>query len=122
MLDFFFYGTLLDPDICRLVLRREVPPESIVPATLAGYRRYQVRNAPYPAAVRQPGAEIDGIVLRDLDALDAARLSNFEGDGYFATLCPVALTENKSGEDRLQEAWVFAATDRVPRRPTCFTP
>ncbi len=121
MLDFFFYGTLLDPDIRRLVLRREAPPESIVPATLAGYRRYKVRSAPYPAAVRQPGAEIDGIVLRDLDALDAARLSNFEGDDYLATLCPVALSEDKSGEDRLREAWVFIATDRVPLTKASWT-
>lgn len=109
MFDFFFYGTLLDPDIRRLVLRRDVPSEKIVAATLAGYRRYAVLDAPYPAAVRQPGAEIDGIVLRGLDALDAARLDSFEGDLYGAALCPVNPTE-----DGAKEAWVFIAGDRVP--------
>lgn len=118
MLDFFFYGTLRDKDIRRLVLRRVVRCEKIVPATLAGYRRYAVRGAPYPAAVRQPGAEIDGIVVRGLDALDAARLSNFEGDDYLAALCPVALRQDESVEVGSQEAWVFIAGDRVPLAKT----
>ena len=108
-MDFFFYGTLLDPDIQRLVLQREVPSESIVAATLADFRRYAVLDAPYPAAVRHAGGEIDGIVMRGLDVLDAARLSNFEGDFYAATLCPV-----NAKADGKKEAWVFIASDQVP--------
>jgi Gamma-glutamyl cyclotransferase, AIG2-like len=114
MLDFFFYGTLLDPDIRRLVLRRDVPSDRIFPATLAGYRRFKVFDAPYPAAIRHPGAEIDGSVVRGLDALDAGRLDNFEGDDYFAALCPVKLSGGESGDDGPEEVWVFIATDRVP--------
>lgn len=114
MLDFFFYGTLIDPDIRRLVLRRDVPLENIVSAILGGYRRYTVRDAPYPAAVREPGAEIDGIVLRGLDALDAARLSNFEGDDYIPTLSSIRLVESEPGVGWSEQAWVFIATDRVP--------
>lgn len=113
MSDFFFYGTLLEPDIRKLVLQRDVPSQSVVPATLAGYRRILVLNATYPAAVRLPGAEIDGIVIRGLDALDAARLSEFEGDKYVAALCPVVLTKDNSGEDRPGKAWVFVASDRM---------
>ena len=121
MLGFFFYGTLLDPAVRRLVLRRDVPSENVLPATLAGYRRYAVHDASYPAAVRQPGSEIEGIVLPGLDALDAARLSNFEGDDYVAALCPVVLREDRSGEDRPQEAWVFIATDRVRLSRTAWS-
>ncbi len=121
MLDFFFYGTLLDPEIRRLVLQRDVPSENVVPATLAGYRRYSVHDAPYPAAVRQPGAEIDGIVLSGLDVLDAALLSNFEGHDYVATLCSIQLAENKLGDGRPEQAWVFIATDRVPLTKTAWS-
>ncbi|MCZ6863736.1 MAG: gamma-glutamylcyclotransferase [Alphaproteobacteria bacterium] len=114
MLNFFFYGTLLEPEVQRLVLQRDVPSENVVPATLVGYRRYMVLNASYPAVVRQPGAEIDGIVMIGLDALDAARLSIFEGDGYVAANCSVKITEDESGKDRPTQAWVFIASDRMP--------
>lgn len=108
-MDFFFYGTLLDPDIRRLVLQCDVPRKNIVAATLAGFRRYAVPDAPYPAAVRHAGGEIEGIVVRGLDVLDAARLSNFEGEKYPAALCPVTLVQG-----RAEEAWVFIANDQVP--------
>lgn len=119
MLEFFFYGTLLDPEIRRLVLQRDVAPENVVPAILSDYRRYAVHDAPYPAAVRHPGAEIEGIVLSGLDAREAALLSHFEGHDYAATLCPVRLgsirsAQDKSGDGRLEQAWVFIAGDRVP--------
>ncbi len=112
MFDFFFYGTLVDADVRRLVLGREVPDAEVRPAELAGYQRYTVREQPYPAAVPQPGATIDGVVMSGASLIDAAMLTCFEGADYEAQLCRVTSSANGN---RDQDAWVFVASDRVPR-------
>jgi len=125
MFNFFFYGTLLDADIRRLVFGRDVPVEEATPATLPGYRRYSVRGEPYPAAVPEPGSTIEGIVLRGLNVLDAARLSNFEGDDYVATFRPIELANDFSGDfsrdNEPPEVWVFIASERVSLTPNAWS-
>lgn len=115
MFDFFFYGTLVDADVRRLVLGRAVPGDAVFPATLSGFQRYAVREQPYPAAVPRPGASIDGVVLPSASLRDAAMLTCFEGADYEAKLCRV-MTSTETGAE--QDAWVFVATDRVPRGAT----
>ena len=79
---FFFYGTLLDPDVMALVLGRRLPPRAWVPASLLGHARRRVKGASYPIVVRDPRGEVRGAVVRGLSARDMARLTAYEGPGY----------------------------------------
>ena len=113
MFDFFFYGTLVDADVRRLVLGRAIPDSTVTPALLPGHARHPVVGQPYPGTVASEGSTVDGVVLGGLDVRDAARLSNFEGDDYLATLCPIVLAADGSPAT----AWVYIATGRVSLAP-----
>jgi len=79
---FFFYGTLLDPDVVALVLRRRLPPSAFVPASLPAHARRRAKGATYPIVVRDRRAEVAGAVVGGLSARDVARLAAYEGPGY----------------------------------------
>jgi hypothetical protein len=79
---FFFYGTLLDPDVMALVLGHRLPPRAFVPASLPGHARRRAKGASYPIVVRDPRGEVRGAVVRGLSARDVARLTAYEGKGY----------------------------------------
>lgn len=98
---FFFYGTLLDPDVTALVLRRRLPPSAFVPARLSGYVRRRAAGKSYPILVRRRGGEVDGMVVGGLTAADAARLSAYEGPNYRVSMLPVRL------QGRLERVSVF---------------
>ncbi len=51
-------------------------------ATLAGYRRFAVRDETYPGIVVSTGSSVAGLVYADVDADDVARLDQFEGELY----------------------------------------
>ncbi|HZD25670.1 MAG TPA: gamma-glutamylcyclotransferase family protein [Alphaproteobacteria bacterium] len=50
---FFFYGTLRDGAVRRLVLGRALPDDEAIPAVLEGYRIARVRGADYPVLRRE---------------------------------------------------------------------
>lgn len=79
---FFFYGTLLDPDVTALVLGRRLPPAAFQCAILPGYARWRVEGGTYPIAVPAPGAEVIGAVVGGLSRRDVERLAYYEGPGY----------------------------------------
>jgi hypothetical protein len=79
---FFFYGTLLDPDVTAVVLGRRLPPRAFVPAALPAHARRRAHGATYPVVVPDPHDEVSGAVVGGLSATDVARLSAFEGPGY----------------------------------------
>lgn len=79
---FFFYGTLMDRDILRLVLGLVVPEESLRPAVLDGYRRYRVRGRGYPMLVPVRGGRVAGLIAEGLDETAAARLIWYESDDF----------------------------------------
>lgn len=82
-MDFFFYGTLMDPDVLAAVIGRRVLPGRMKPATLAGWRRVGLKGTPYPVIV--PGAAADvvaGILVTGLTAADVRNLERFEGAAY----------------------------------------
>jgi hypothetical protein len=84
---FFFYGTLLDPDVTALVLGRRLPPATFVPAVLPGYSRWCVQGGSYPISVPDRKGEVAGAIVGGLSARDVARLAAYEGPGYrIATL------------------------------------
>lgn len=99
---FFFYGTLMDADVRRLVLGRHAPSE-VAPARLAGWRRVPVAGTSYPAIVRDPLAGVDGVLVRGLDAGGQTLLERYEGDEY-----EVLLVEVESASGRRVAAQVFA--------------
>jgi Gamma-glutamyl cyclotransferase, AIG2-like len=79
---FFFYGTLLDPDVTALVLGRRLPPAAFVPATLPGYSRWRVQEGSYPISIPDRRGEVCGAIVGGLSARDVARLAAYEGPGY----------------------------------------
>lgn len=101
---FFFYGTLIDPDVRRLVLGRHAPV-AVEPARLEGWRRLPLAGATYPVIVRDPAAAVDGVLVRGLDASARALLVRYEGSHY--ELAPVDVA---TGRGRRIAANVF-----VPR-------
>ena len=82
MAAYFFYGTLLDPELRRVVLGRPLPPGAVVPAVLRGYRRVAVAGRGYPALVPDPRARTEGVLATGLDEAMAARISYYESDDY----------------------------------------
>ena len=111
MFDFFFYGTLIDPEIRELVLGRSIDESSVRDASLAGHRRYPVQDEPYPAAIPEEGGMVAGVLVEGLSVADAAWLSRFEGSEYDARACIVSLADAGQGADR--RAWVFIAGPSV---------
>src|SRR6516165_9135039 len=79
---FFFYGTLLDPDVTALVLGRRLPPATFVPAVLPGYSRWRVQGGSYPISVPDRKGFVSGAIVRGLSTRDVARLAAYEGPGY----------------------------------------
>jgi len=79
---FFFYGTLLDPDVVALVLGRRLPPAAFMTASLPGHARRRIKGGSYPIVVRDPRGEVPGAVVGGLSGRDVARLSAYEGARY----------------------------------------
>jgi hypothetical protein len=79
---FFFYGTLLDPDVRRQVLGRVADTLAVEPAVLTGYRRVYVRGKTYPVVVPDPASAVEGCLMRGLDRRASRRLIDFETDEY----------------------------------------
>jgi gamma-glutamyl AIG2-like cyclotransferase len=76
---FFFYGTLLDPELRRVVIGRTIP---VAATTLFGWCRLGVVGKPYPMIQRDEAGNVAGVATDPLDARDVARLRHYEGDGY----------------------------------------
>jgi hypothetical protein len=100
---FFFYGTLIDPDVRRIVLG-ELAPAEVERAMLSGWERVKVRNATFPMIRRRAGARVEGVLARGLDAEARRRLVAYEDESAYDVFeVAVALASGK----RLG-AWVFA--------------
>jgi gamma-glutamylcyclotransferase (GGCT)/AIG2-like uncharacterized protein YtfP len=75
----FAYGTLQIPEILVQLIGRSLPA---VPAVLAGYRCFRVREKPYPAIIAQPGASVSGLLHAGVSEADLALLDQYEGEFY----------------------------------------
>jgi len=82
---YFFYGTLIDPDIRRHVMG-ERAPASVEPARLIGWRRFSLKGASFPIARADRTASIDGVLARGLDKEAGRLLDIYEGPGYGRTI------------------------------------
>lgn len=76
---YFFYGSLIDPDVRAVVLGRRRPDGAA--ATLKGWRRWRVAGESYPLISPAPGERVDGLVL-DVAPAEARRLAWYEGEDY----------------------------------------
>lgn len=78
---FFFYGTLIDADVRRLVLGRAAP-DTIEPAIVRGWHRVKLAGVTYPGLVRDAKGTVEGVLVRGLGAAAKRRLVRYEGDEY----------------------------------------
>ncbi|SME87952.1 Gamma-glutamyl cyclotransferase, AIG2-like [Tistlia consotensis] len=79
---FFFYGTLLDADVRRLVLSESHARLELAPATLSGWVRTPARHGSFPVVRRHPGGRVRGLLAEGIDLAGLHRMAHFEGDGY----------------------------------------
>jgi gamma-glutamylcyclotransferase (GGCT)/AIG2-like uncharacterized protein YtfP len=77
----FVFGTLLDAEVLRIVLGRDLPSSCRRCATLAEHSRLQLHDETYPVLVPMNGASVVGVVLT-LSAADMARVRFFEAGEY----------------------------------------
>ena len=109
--DFFFYGTLRDAEVRRIVLGPGGFSLTAEPAMLEGYRCAPVERGRFPGIVPDAEAATPGVLLRRASLDAAARTSYFESDGadYEIALKPVVLDGG-----RRAEAWICIPTAALP--------
>ncbi|MBY4678947.1 gamma-glutamylcyclotransferase family protein [Marinobacterium arenosum] len=100
----FAYGTLQVESIMTEVIGR--PLSTGQPAVLSGYRCRRVRNAAYPAVVRDPSERTAGILYQGVDAEALIRLDDYEGAIYQRLLLEVVTDDGKQ-----HTAWVYCLVD-----------
>lgn len=91
---FFFYGTLIDPEMLGAVLRRPVHPARRRNAVLRGYRRVYREGASYPILVADAASDVEGVVVSALTAPDVALLTAYEGAEYEIRELPVRMSRD----------------------------
>ena len=72
---FFFYGTLLDADMRRLVLGLGRADPALEPAELPGYRAVLAKGQRYPIPMKSTFAGLAGALTEPVDAEAAERLA-----------------------------------------------
>lgn len=92
MQQLFVYGSLLFPDLVTALTGKHFRS---VPATLAGYRRFRVKDCDYPAMIETPGAKVEGQIIENVDEKSMHILSFFEGDEYAQQQVIVYLSDKK---------------------------
>ncbi len=68
---YFFYGTLCDADVLKLILGYRPSPRQLRPARLPGWRRKRPRGRSYPVLLRAAGSQVAGLLFRPARASDA---------------------------------------------------
>ena len=108
-MNWFFFGSLMDPQVLEVVVGRYVHEEDCHPAELPGYRRVRVRGESYPALVQTPGESVDGLMVEGLSAEEGLRVIYFEGDEYRPEEIQLQLKNAKP-----VSAFAFLAGDELP--------
>jgi gamma-glutamylcyclotransferase (GGCT)/AIG2-like uncharacterized protein YtfP len=114
---FFFYGTLIDPDVRRAVLGTVGHGQPEFAATLPGFAvRYALR-ARYPVLAAVPGARAKGVVLNGLLKEQAKSLDRFEGHGYRRE---IRIVSTDDGQRLPASVYIPTTTLRAARRPWSY--
>ena len=100
----FVYGTLLFPEVLKMLLGR-IPRRA--KAVLTGYRRCSIHDGPsirlYPAIFPEEQAVVEGELLLDLSAAERQVLDAYEGADYLK----VQVQVYAEGQSRQAEAYVW---------------
>lgn len=78
----FFYGTMMDPEVRRIVLAEEAEALLIQPARLGGYRRVCAKPGDYPLLVRRTAGRVHGELVSGLSPEGLCKVAHFEGPDY----------------------------------------
>lgn len=78
----FFYGSLCDPKILRIVLGRRLPSRSVASGWLGGGSLRRARHGTFPILTPANGGRVAGLIVDHLSVRDRARLCWFEGADY----------------------------------------
>jgi hypothetical protein len=116
-MNFFFYGTLLDSDIRRMVFGREAPDVQARPAALRGHVVRRARGADYPLLVAMQGRSASGIVLSGVSGREARRLDAYEGKDYRRV---VRIVVDSNGDQIAAEVYLPRPYVRADSRPWSF--
>ena len=108
---YFFYGTLLDPDVRAHILGSWINRRPLPKARLPGYRRVYIRGRHYPVVIPAAGDAVEGVLAEGLDRRAVRRLAEFESDEYVDAERTVLV-----GDGRTVRARVFVASPLA--RPT----
>ena len=109
--DFFFYGTLRDAEVRRIVLGPGAVTLAAEPAVLEGYRCAPAEGGRFPGIVAEEGAVAAGVLVRGVPLDAAARISYFEGDGADYDIVPKMVG---LGGGRQARAWVCLPANSLP--------
>ena len=77
MTDLFVYGALMYKDVREALLGHDYETTD---ATLQGHTRKETKELPYPALIKQPGTQVQGILLRNIHTPDLIVLDKFHTD------------------------------------------
>ena len=77
MANLFVYGTLCFPEIVEKLTGKSFQTEN---AVLKGYERKRIRNADYPAIIKNENIEVEGLLLWNVDKRSLKIVSFYEGD------------------------------------------
>lgn len=103
----FFYGTMRDPDVRRLVFGARSAELTLRGALLHGFRPCSATDGDYPVLVRRTAARAQGQIVEGLRHGDLLRLFHFEGPGYVPSR-QLAI----EARGRRVEAWVLLPDGR----------
>jgi ADP-ribose pyrophosphatase len=116
LFDFFFYGTLCDPDVRKAVIGR---PCEALPASLENYEAVPAEHGRFPILQFKRGTTASGVLCPGIMLIEAARLSFFEDEAadYDARALTVRVSPGAFGEatPRERRAWVFLPTKALRR-------
>lgn len=86
----FFFGTLMDADVRRLILGRDLPAGQVEPAVIERFRRVHVARRNYPMLLPHASGWVDGLLAHGLDGDAMRRLMVYEGKEYHLVPTTVA--------------------------------
>lgn len=103
----FFFGSLMDGELMRVVLDRDIGDLQFTEAELLGYERRRAKGESFPIVVPTPGGRVEGRLVEGLTARDVACIQWYESDDYRLAPCLVGIG------DRRHEAHLFLANQRL---------
>ena len=111
---YFFYGTLLDPDVRTDILGSWTSRRELARARLPGYRRVYIRGRHYPVVVPAEGACVAGLLAEGLDRRAVRRLAAFESDEYVDAERTVLVDDGRTVRARVFVASPLARPTETP--------